>query len=55
MHNFGKLVMAMGMLSLLSVMPLAAEIDNSDFYSVVFTAPFPFTQAMSSCLQALIE
>ena len=42
MHNFGKLVMATGMLSLLSVMPLAAEIDNSDFYSVVFTAPFPF-------------
>jgi hypothetical protein len=42
MHKFGKLVMTMGMLSVLSVMPLAAEIDNSDFYSVVFTAPFPF-------------
>ena len=42
MHKFGKLVMTMGTLSLLSVMPLAAEIDNSGFYSVVFTAPFPF-------------
>jgi hypothetical protein len=42
MHKFGKLVMTMGTLSLLSVMPLAAEIDNSDFSSVVFTAPFPF-------------
>jgi hypothetical protein len=38
MHNFGKIVMSMGMLSLLSVMPLAAQVDNS----VVFTAPFPF-------------
>lgn len=38
MHNFGKLIATMGMLSLLSVMPLAAQIDNS----VVFTAPFPF-------------
>ena len=45
MNKFGKLVVTMGMLSVLSVfsvMPLAAEIDNSDFYSVVFTAPFPF-------------
>lgn len=38
MHKFGKIVVTMGMLSLLSVMPLAAQIDNS----VVFTAPFPF-------------
>ena len=42
MHKFGKLVMTMGMLSVLSVMPLAAEVDNSGFTSVVFTAPFPF-------------
>jgi hypothetical protein len=38
MHKFGKLVTMMGMLSLLSVMPLAAQIENR----VVFTAPFPF-------------
>jgi hypothetical protein len=38
MHKFGKIVVTMGMLSLLSEMPLAAQIDNS----VVFTAPFPF-------------
>jgi hypothetical protein len=38
MHKFGKIVVTMGMLSLLSVMPLAAQVDNS----VVFTAPFPF-------------
>ena len=38
MHRFGKIVMTMGMLSLLSVMPLAAQVD----YNVVFTAPFPF-------------
>jgi hypothetical protein len=38
MHKFGKLVAATGMLSLLSAMPLAAQID----YGVVFTAPFPF-------------
>jgi hypothetical protein len=38
MHNLGKIVVTMGMLSLLSVMPLAAQVDNS----VVFTAPFPF-------------
>lgn len=38
MHKFGKIVLKMGMLSLLSVMPLAAQVDNS----VVFTAPFPF-------------
>ena len=38
MHKCGKFVVTMGMLSLLSVMPLAAQVDNS----VVFTAPFPF-------------
>jgi hypothetical protein len=38
MHKFGKIVVTMGALSLLSVMPLAAQVD----YSVVFTAPFPF-------------
>jgi hypothetical protein len=38
MHKFGKIVATMGMLSLLSAMPLAAQVDNS----VVFTAPFPF-------------
>ncbi|HEY4046019.1 MAG TPA: hypothetical protein VGM27_04045 [Acidobacteriaceae bacterium] len=38
MNNFGKLVVKMGLLSLLSVMPLAAQIDNS----VDFKAPFPF-------------
>jgi hypothetical protein len=38
MHKFGKIVLTMGMLSLLSAMPLAAQVDNS----VVFTAPFPF-------------
>jgi hypothetical protein len=38
MYKFGKIVVTMGMLSLLSVMPLAAQVDNS----VVFTAPFPF-------------
>ena len=38
MNNFGKLVVNMGLLSLLSVMPLAAQIGNG----VVFTAPFPF-------------
>ena len=38
MHKFGKLVMTMGLLSPLSVMPLAAQ----DVSSVVFTAPFPF-------------
>src|ERR1700751_2175298 len=42
MHKFGKIVMTMGMLSLLSVMPLAAQVANSDVHSVVFTAPFPF-------------
>jgi hypothetical protein len=44
MHKFGKLVltMGMGMLSLLSVMPLAAQVANSGAYSIVFTAPFPF-------------
>jgi hypothetical protein len=38
MNNFGKLVAKMGLLSLLSVMPLAAQIGNG----VLFTAPFPF-------------
>ena len=42
MHRFGKIVMTMGMLSLLSVMPLAAQVANSLVSSVVFTAPFPF-------------
>ena len=32
----------MGMLSLLSVMPLAAQVAHSDVNHVVFTAPFPF-------------
>ena len=38
MNNFGKFLIKMGLLSLLSVMPLAAQIDNG----VDFTAPFPF-------------
>jgi hypothetical protein len=38
MYKFGKIVATMGMLSLLSVMPLAAQVD----YNVVFTAHFPF-------------
>ena len=42
MHKFGKIVMTMGMLSLLSVMPLAAQVASSAVSSVVFTAPFPF-------------
>ena len=42
MHKFGKIVMTMGMLSLLSVMPLAAQVASSSVSSVVFTAPFPF-------------
>src|SRR6201995_2622480 len=42
MHKFGKIVITMGMLSLLSVMPLAAQVANSGFYKVVFKAPFPF-------------
>src|SRR6201990_718616 len=42
MHRFGKIVMTMGILSLLSVMPLAAQVANSLVSSVVFTAPFPF-------------
>lgn len=42
MHKFGKITMTMGILSLLLVMPLAAQVANSDVYSVVFTAPFPF-------------
>jgi hypothetical protein len=42
MHKFGKIVVTMGALSLLSVMPLAAQVAHSLVYSVVFTAPFPF-------------
>jgi hypothetical protein len=38
MNNFGKVLLKMGLLSLLSVMPLAAQIDNG----VDFTAAFPF-------------
>jgi hypothetical protein len=42
MHKFGKIFVTMGILPLLSVMPLAAQVANSLAYSVVFTAPFPF-------------
>jgi hypothetical protein len=42
MHKFVKIVMTMGMLSLLSVMPLAAQVAFSAVSTVVFTAPFPF-------------
>jgi hypothetical protein len=42
MHKFGKIVGTMGVLSLLSVMPLAAQVADSLVYSVIFTAPFPF-------------
>jgi hypothetical protein len=38
MNSLGKLTVKMGLLSLLSVMPLAAQIDNS----VDFTTSFPF-------------
>ena len=38
MSNFEKLVVKVGLLSLLSVLPLAAQLD----YGVTFTAPFPF-------------
>jgi hypothetical protein len=38
MNNFGKVVLKMGFLSLLCVMPLAAQIDNG----VNFTTSFPF-------------
>jgi hypothetical protein len=38
MKSVGKLVVKMGLLSLLSVMPLAAQIDNG----VDFTTSFPF-------------
>jgi hypothetical protein len=38
MNSFGKLVVKMGLLSLLSVMPLAAQIDNG----VDFKTTFPF-------------
>ena len=38
MNNIGKVLLKMGLLSLLSVMPLAAQIDNG----VDFTASSPF-------------
>jgi hypothetical protein len=38
MNKIGKVLLKMGLLSLLSVMPLAAQIDNG----VDFTASFPF-------------
>jgi hypothetical protein len=38
MNNVGKVLLKMGLLSLLSVMPLAAQIDNG----VDFTASSPF-------------
>jgi hypothetical protein len=38
MNSIGKLVVRIGFLSLLSVMPLAAQIDNA----VDFTTSFPF-------------
>ena len=38
MQSFGRVVLKMGLLSLLSVMPLAAQIDNG----VDFTTTFPF-------------
>jgi hypothetical protein len=38
MNNFGKALLKMGLLSLFSVMPLAAQIDNG----VDFTASVPF-------------
>src|SRR5258708_21729452 len=38
MNSFGKRVVKMGLLSLLSVMPLAAQIDDG----VDFTTSFPF-------------
>jgi hypothetical protein len=38
MNSFGKRVVKMGLLSLLSVMPLAAQIDNG----VEFNTTFPF-------------
>jgi hypothetical protein len=38
MNSFGKVAIKMGLLSLLSVMPLAAQIDNG----VNFTTSFPF-------------
>jgi hypothetical protein len=41
-NKLGKIVMTMGMLLLLSVMPLVAQVAYSGFYSVAFTAPFPF-------------
>jgi len=42
MHKFGKIVGTMGILSLLSAMPLAAQVAYSLVTSVAFTAPFPF-------------
>jgi hypothetical protein len=42
MHKFGKIVVTMGMLSLLPAMPLPAQVANSVVNRVVFTAHFPF-------------
>jgi hypothetical protein len=38
MNHFGKFAMKIGLVSLLSVMPLAAQVENG----VDFTTPFPF-------------
>jgi hypothetical protein len=38
MNSFGKLIVSMGLISLMSVMPLAAQIENG----VDFTTSFPF-------------
>jgi hypothetical protein len=38
MNNLGKLITKIGLISLLSVLPLAAQVGNG----VKFTAPFPF-------------
>ena len=42
MHKFGKIAMTVGALSVLSVMPLAAQVAYSGASKIVFTAPFPF-------------
>src|ERR1700689_2291054 len=38
MNNLGKLITKIGLISLLSVLPLTAQVGNG----VKFTAPFPF-------------
>jgi hypothetical protein len=38
MNNLGRLITKIGLISLLSVLPLAAQVSNG----VKFTAPFPF-------------